>query len=143
FRERQPAQRFADHDAGVGDHGIEPAEVFDEHFYRAGNRSFLADIAFDQNNVANARRKCALQPAARRIDDADAPTRREQVMRDGAADAVGAAGHQRHGFRYRHAGDSEGMIPKKPAPDLIRSGYRFSEKIMPTKMLFALDGSVG
>jgi hypothetical protein len=22
------------------------------------------------------------------------------------------------------------MIPKKPAPDLIRSGYRFSEKIM-------------
>jgi len=23
-----------------------------------------------------------------------------------------------------------GMIPKKPAPDLIRGGYRFSEKIM-------------
>jgi hypothetical protein len=22
------------------------------------------------------------------------------------------------------------MIPKKPAPDLIRGGYRFSEKIM-------------
>jgi hypothetical protein len=26
------------------------------------------------------------------------------------------------------------MIPKKPAPDVIRGGYRFSEKIMlPTK----------
>ena len=24
----------------------------------------------------------------------------------------------------------EGMIPKKPAPDVIRGGYRFSEKIM-------------
>jgi hypothetical protein len=24
----------------------------------------------------------------------------------------------------------ESMIPKKPAPDLIRGGYRFSEKIM-------------
>jgi len=22
------------------------------------------------------------------------------------------------------------MVPKKPAPDLIRGGYRFSEKIM-------------
>src|SRR5580704_13747289 len=55
-------------------------------------------------------------------------------MRDGAANAVGAAGHERDGFRYGHAGNSEGMIPK--------SGYRFSEKIMPTKMLFALDGGV-
>ena len=25
------------------------------------------------------------------------------------------------------------MIPKKPAPDLIRGGYRFSDKIMPSK----------
>jgi len=27
------------------------------------------------------------------------------------------------------------MIPKKPAPDLIRGGNRFSEKIMRKKML--------
>jgi hypothetical protein len=27
------------------------------------------------------------------------------------------------------------MIPKKPAPDLIRGGNRFSEEIMPNKML--------
>jgi hypothetical protein len=25
---------------------------------------------------------------------------------------------------------AQSMIPKKPAPDLIRGGYRFSEKIM-------------
>ena len=25
---------------------------------------------------------------------------------------------------------AQSMIPKKPAPDLIRAGYRFSEKIM-------------
>jgi hypothetical protein len=25
------------------------------------------------------------------------------------------------------------MIPKKPAPDLIRGGYRFSDKIMLTE----------
>jgi hypothetical protein len=25
---------------------------------------------------------------------------------------------------------NQSMIPKKPAPDLIRGGYRFSEKIM-------------
>jgi hypothetical protein len=29
-----------------------------------------------------------------------------------------------------HAACSYSMIPKKPAPDLIRGGYRFSEKIM-------------
>jgi hypothetical protein len=28
-----------------------------------------------------------------------------------------------------------GMIPKKPAPDLIRGGYRFSEKIMPKRQI--------
>src|SRR5579862_1354821 len=34
------------------------------------------------------------------------------------------------------------MIPKKPAPDLIRGGYRFSDKIMRiTKKLFALDAT--
>ena len=26
--------------------------------------------------------------------------------------------------------DDQSMIPKMPAPDLIRGGYRFSEKIM-------------
>jgi hypothetical protein len=30
------------------------------------------------------------------------------------------------------------MIPKKPAPDLIRGGYRFSEKIMLRKRVRAL-----
>jgi hypothetical protein len=29
---------------------------------------------------------------------------------------------------------SESMIPKKPAPDLIRGGHRFSEKIMPEQV---------
>jgi hypothetical protein len=29
------------------------------------------------------------------------------------------------------------MIPKKPAPDLIRGGTRFSEKIMPKQMAAA------
>ena len=103
FGERQPAQRFADHDAGVGDHCIEPAELFDEHLHRAGNGLFVADIAFDQNDVAIARRESALQSAAWHVDDADAPAGGEQMTRDGAADAVGAAGHQRDGFCFRHA----------------------------------------
>jgi hypothetical protein len=107
FGERQPAQRFADHDAGVGNHSIEPAELRDEHLHRAGNGLFVAHIAFDQNDVAVARRKSALQSAAGPVDDADAPAGGEQVMGDGAADAVGAAGHQRDGFRCRHA-----LVPK-------------------------------
>jgi len=27
--------------------------------------------------------------------------------------------------------NSQSMMPKKPAPDLMRGGYRFSENIMP------------
>jgi hypothetical protein len=30
----------------------------------------------------------------------------------------------------RETASHQSMIPKKPAPDLIRGGYRFSEKIM-------------
>jgi hypothetical protein len=33
------------------------------------------------------------------------------------------------------------MIPKKPAPDLIRGGRRFSEKIMRNNKLKRNDGS--
>jgi hypothetical protein len=33
------------------------------------------------------------------------------------------------------------MIPKKPVPDLIRDGYRFSQKIMREHILAALDSS--
>ena len=33
------------------------------------------------------------------------------------------------------------MIPKKPAPDLIRGGYRFSEKTMLTNKLERDDDS--
>jgi hypothetical protein len=33
------------------------------------------------------------------------------------------------------------MIRKKPAPDLIRGGYRFSEKIMLRQSLERDDGS--
>jgi hypothetical protein len=35
-------------------------------------------------------------------------------------------------FRKHHGQSKKGkrMIPKKPAPDLIRGGHRFSEKIM-------------
>ena len=42
-------------------------------FTARGNGLFVADIAFDQNDVAIARRKSTLQPAARPVDDADAP----------------------------------------------------------------------
>jgi hypothetical protein len=31
------------------------------------------------------------------------------------------------------------MMPKKPAPDLIRGGYRFSDKIMLKTMKLDLD----
>jgi hypothetical protein len=31
---------------------------------------------------------------------------------------------------HQDAAVDQSMIPKKPAPDLIRGGYRFSEKIM-------------
>jgi hypothetical protein len=33
----------------------------------------------------------------------------------------------------------QGMIPKKPAPDPIRGGRRFSEKIMPKQKARALS----
>jgi hypothetical protein len=33
------------------------------------------------------------------------------------------------------------MIPKKPVPDLIRDGYRFSEKIMPKQLKSAESDS--
>jgi hypothetical protein len=33
-------------------------------------------------------------------------------------------------FEINHFAAAKHMIPKKPAPDLIRGGYRFSEKIM-------------
>ena len=105
FGERQPAQRLADHDAGIGDHRIEPAETVRRAAATARGSGFLvADIAFDQNDVARARRKGAVQPAAGQVDDADAPAGGEQMARNGAADAVGAAGHQRDGFRCRHVG---------------------------------------
>jgi hypothetical protein len=35
------------------------------------------------------------------------------------------------GSRFGHICGGQGMIPKKPAPDLIRGVQRFSEKIMP------------
>jgi hypothetical protein len=33
-------------------------------------------------------------------------------------------------FRMASMKEHQSMIAKKPAPDLIRGGYRFSEKIM-------------
>jgi hypothetical protein len=36
----------------------------------------------------------------------------------------------RRSFRRAAISAGKSVIPKKPAPDLIRGGYRFSEKIM-------------
>jgi hypothetical protein len=38
--------------------------------------------------------------------------------------------HKTIGTVQQHRADAWSMIPKKPAPHLIRGGYRFSEKIM-------------
>jgi hypothetical protein len=60
--------------------------------------------------------------SARRRKDYDGPPR------------VGGPPPLRFGEEARHSlGDGDpgqSMIPKKPAPDLIRGGNRFSEKIM-------------
>jgi hypothetical protein len=40
-----------------------------------------------------------------------------------------------HRFSEKIMLQQKSMIPKKPAPDLIRGGHRFSEKIMLQQMV--------
>jgi hypothetical protein len=65
--------------------------------------------------------------------------RREVRLTDGVAPASGSvavngsATPRKKNAKKRSVGGSQipkSMIPKKPAPDLIRGGYQFSEKIM-------------
>jgi len=66
----------------------------------------------------------------RSIDDEEADARIlfGVLATQGGAGLVGEAAALEPGTFFR-AG-SRSMIPKMPAPDLIRGGYRFSEKIM-------------
>ena len=73
FFQRQLAQRLADHDAGIGDDGVKPAEVLDQRCDGARRRFFLAHVAFDTSGIALAWRESALKAATGQIDDADAP----------------------------------------------------------------------
>jgi hypothetical protein len=53
FGERQPPQRLADHDAGIGgDQRIEPAVSIEQGTDRARRRFLDADVAFDEHDVA-------------------------------------------------------------------------------------------
>ena len=52
FGERQPPQRLADHDAGIGDQRIEPAVSIEQRTDRVRRRFLDADVAFDEHDVA-------------------------------------------------------------------------------------------
>jgi len=73
FGERQPVQRLADHDAGVGHECIEPAEALGDRGNTARRGFLRADVAFDQHDAARSRREMASKAAVRQIDDAKAP----------------------------------------------------------------------
>ncbi len=108
FRERQSAERLADHDAGIGDHRVEAAEAMNSRFDGVGRGAFVAHIAFDDGYIALAR-EGAVQLAIRKIDDADLPSRRNQMARNGAADALCPSGDQGDGFCRGHVADCAGQ----------------------------------
>ena len=63
-------------------------------FDGVGRDFLVAHIAFDDGYIALAR-EGAVQSAIRKIDDADLPSRRQQMARNGAADALCPSGYQR------------------------------------------------
>jgi len=73
FGERQPAQRFSDHDAGVGHEGIEPAEALGDRGNTVRCGFLLAHVALDQHDIARSRWEMARKAAARQIDNAHPP----------------------------------------------------------------------
>jgi hypothetical protein len=100
--EAQSTQRLEQHDAGVGHEAVESSECLGDGFDGASGGVLFGDAAFDQKNIPGSPGKCARQACLRQIERGDRPARPEQVARDGAADPVGRAGHQRHGTRARH-----------------------------------------
>lgn len=101
FGQRQPAQRLADHDAGIGDECVEPSETLENGGDHARRRFLDADVAFDERHVAHTARKGAMQPALGQIEDADPPTVAGEVAYDSLPYAVRASGHQGDGMRTR------------------------------------------
>ena len=98
FGQRQAANGFADHNAGIGNDGIEPAEAADDRVDRIRHGFFIAHIAVNGERIAVARRIGPAQSAVRQVDHADAPAGIEQMLRNGAADTVRPSGYQGDGI---------------------------------------------
>jgi len=67
-------QRFANHDAGVRHHGVQPAKSAHERFDCVGNGLFVAHVAFDAQDAAIVPVDAA-QSAFAKINDAEPPSR--------------------------------------------------------------------
>ena len=94
FVERQLPDRLALHDAGIGDHGVEPAEPFEQHVDRLDGGRGIGDVAFHRDRGAAAARKHAREPALLHVERADRPALVFEMPRDGAADPMRRARHQ-------------------------------------------------
>jgi hypothetical protein len=68
------AERFADHDAGIGDDAIEAVEAMNEPVDRVRNDFLVAHIAVD-NEYAALTRISTADAAVRQVDDANLPSR--------------------------------------------------------------------
>ncbi len=93
--QRKPPDRPADHDAGVANHRIEPAEALDRRAHGVAHRGLVGDVGLDGHRRARPAAERRRQPGLRQVECRDAPAGVEQMQRDGAADTVGGAGDER------------------------------------------------
>ena len=133
FREVQARQR-RDHrvdDAGVVDQAVDAAEAGQRGVDKGGHAAFAHDVhAAEQRVIADGPLRQAGAAGIRiEIADGDAAARAQHRLRDRAADALRAAGHQHHaaverpwwpGFgigydRHRCSSTSGGQHRRRPA----------------------------
>ena len=95
FRVSQFGDRLADHYAGIGNKGVEPAEPPQRQAHRALGGARIGDIAGDRQHVGRAVAPGPEQGAFVLIDQRQAPAVVRQLRSDGASDTAGRAGDQR------------------------------------------------
>ena len=94
FLQRQFSDRFALHDAGIGNKPVEPAKSRHGFANRAFDGGGIRDIAFDQDDVGGFR-KGSRQSALGQIESGNRPAFAQKLLCDAMTDAVSGTGDKR------------------------------------------------